>query len=317
MTRLILAALLSLLPLQLLAEPLRPVPVTEWKSVYGRIEARDRIPARARLGGTLVRLSVTEGDRVEAGQLLAEVVDEKIGFQLAAIDAERAALEAELANARTELGRVEDLLARGVSTSQQSDALRTQVQVLTGRIAANAAQRKVLEQQAAEGRVLAPIAGLVLDVPVAAGAVVLAGEAVATVGGGGFFLRLAVPERHAGALKEGDGIVIEGAEGPQDGRLARIYPQIENGRVIADVDVPGLSERFVDARVLVRLPVGEREAHLVPEAAVRRRAGLDFVAVEGSGGPVERTVVLGQRQDGMVEILSGLEPGDVPVAVHE
>ncbi len=201
--------------------------------------------------------------------------------------------------------------------SQQSDALRTQVQVLTGRIAANAAQRKVLEQQAAEGRVLAPIAGLVLDVPVAAGAVVLAGEAVATVGGGGFFLRLAVPERHAGALKEGDGIVIEGAEGPQDGRLARIYPQIENGRVIADVDVPGLSERFVDARVLVRLPVGEREALLVPEAAVLRRAGLDFVAVEGSGGPVERTVVLGQRQDGMVEILSGLEPGDVPVAVHE
>ncbi|MCE8422201.1 biotin/lipoyl-binding protein, partial [Rhodovulum sulfidophilum] len=101
MTRLILAALLSLLPLQLLAEPLRPVTVTEWKSVYGRIEARDRIPARARLGGTLVRLSVTEGDRVEAGQLLAEVVDEKIGFQLAAIDAEGAALEAELANART------------------------------------------------------------------------------------------------------------------------------------------------------------------------------------------------------------------------
>ncbi|MEA5160173.1 efflux RND transporter periplasmic adaptor subunit [Cereibacter johrii] len=317
MTRLILATFLSLLPLQLLAEPLRPATVTEWKSVYGRIEARDRIPARARLGGTLVLLSVAEGDRVEAGQLLAEVVDEKIGFQLAAIDAERAALEAELANARTELGRVEDLLARGVSTSQQSDALRTQVQVLTGRIAANAAQRKVLEQQEAEGRVLAPIAGLVLDVPVAAGAVVLAGEAVATVGGGGFFLRLAVPERHAGALKEGDGIVIEGAEGPQDGRLARIYPQIENGRVIADVDVPGLSDRFVDARVLVRLPVSEREALLVPEAAVLRRAGLDFVAVEGPGGSVERTVVLGQRQDGMVEILSGLESGDAPVAVHE
>ncbi|PTR18490.1 RND family efflux transporter MFP subunit [Cereibacter azotoformans] len=321
MTRLILAALLSLLPLQTLAEPLRPVPVTDWKAVYGRIEARDRIAARARLGGTLVSLSVAEGDRVEAGQVLAEVVDEKIGFQLAAVDAQRAALEAELANARTELGRVEDLLARGVSTSQQSDALRTQVQVMSGRIAANEAERKVLEQQAAEGRVLAPLSGLVLNVPAAAGAVVLAGEEIASIGGGGFFLRLAVPERHAGALQEGDAIVIEGAEGPQEGRLARLYPLIENGRVIADVEVPGLSERFVEARVLVRLPVGTREALLVPEAAVSRRAGLDFVTVAGEGGSVERTVVIGQRHEAeggaMVEVLSGLRPGDEVVSSDE
>ena len=39
-------------------------PVTDWKAVYGTVEARDRIPARARLGGTLVELSVVEGDMV-------------------------------------------------------------------------------------------------------------------------------------------------------------------------------------------------------------------------------------------------------------
>lgn len=32
---------------------LAPEPMTEWKAVYGRIEARDRVPARARIGGTL------------------------------------------------------------------------------------------------------------------------------------------------------------------------------------------------------------------------------------------------------------------------
>ena len=49
---------------------LAPVSVTEWKAVYGRIEARDRIPARARLGGTLTALDVAEGDLVTAGQVL-------------------------------------------------------------------------------------------------------------------------------------------------------------------------------------------------------------------------------------------------------
>ena len=45
--------------------------------------------------------------------------------------------------------------------------------------------------------------GRVLEVPLTRGAVVLAGELVAIIGGGGFFLRLAIPERHAFSLREG------------------------------------------------------------------------------------------------------------------
>lgn len=294
---------------------LEPVEITEWKAVYGRVEARDRIPARARLGGTLVRLTVAEGDAVAQGDVLAEIVDEKLGFQLSALEAQRGALEAQLANARAELARGEELLAQGVTTAQRLDALRTQVDVVTGQIAALEAQGQVVAQQAAEGAVLAPVAGRVLDVPVAQGAVVMPGEMVAQIGGGGIFLRLAVPERHAADLTEGDAIEIEGPEGTVTGRLARVYPLIENGRVVADVEVEGLTDRFVDARVLVRLPVGERAALLVPEAALVTRGGLDFVAVEGAG---LRTVVPGARVavDGaaMVEVLSGLRAGDVVLA---
>lgn len=322
-TLIAIVALAASLPLAALAEdlPLTPVSVTEWKAVYGRIEARSRIPARARLGGTLVSLEVSEGDAVTAGQRLAQVVDAKIDYQLAAVDAQLQALAAQLDNARSELTRGEDLLARGVTTAQRLDALRTQVDVLTGQIAAVGADRKVVEQQALEGSVLAPIAGRVLSVPVAAGAVVLPGEAVATIGGGGIFLRIAVPERHAAFLQEGAAIEIETAAGPSQGKLARIYPLIENGRVIADVDVPDLPESFIDARVLVRLPVDTRTALMVPETAVITRNGLDFVEVAGPESSVLRTVVLGQRQTlggtAMIEVLSGLVAGDVVVTGHE
>lgn len=301
--------------------PLAEVSVTDWKAVYGRVEARSRIPARARLGGTVVSLAVIEGDVVTAGQVLAEVVDAKIDFQLAAIDAQQQALAAQLDNAKVELTRGEDLLARGVTTAQRLDALRTQVDVLNGQIAAVVADRRVVEQQQLEGAVLAPIAGRVLSVPVAAGAVILPGEAVATIGGGGIFLRIAVPERHAAFLKQGAAIEIETATGPSQGTLARIYPLIENGRVVADVEVQDLPESFIDARVLVRLPVDTRMALMVPASAVITQTGLDFVRVAGADGPVLRNVVVGQPQtiDGapMIEILSGLAVGDRVVSANE
>ncbi|WP_223477068.1 efflux RND transporter periplasmic adaptor subunit [Oricola indica] len=323
-----LAAITSAMALALMLPPvagaetftLEPTDVTEWKAVYARIEARDRIPARARLGGTLVELSVTEGDLVESGQKLARIVDEKLDFQMNAIDAQLQALNSQLVNAQSELSRGEELLQRGVTTVQRLDGLRTQVEVLTNQIEATRAERRVLEQQVSEGTVLAPLSGRALDVPVAAGAVVAPGESIATIGGGGFFLRLAVPERHAGSFREGDTIQIETDE-TVEGKLARVYPQIENGRVIADVEVEGLDDAFVDARVLVRLPVDTRPALLVPQDAVETVSGLDFVTITEGGEPVRRTVITGIHHmvDGkdMVEIVTGLEGGEDVVTNDE
>jgi RND family efflux transporter MFP subunit len=300
---------------------LAKVPVTEWKAVYGTVEARDRIPARARLGGTLVKLSVVEGDEVSAGQDLATVVDDKLEFQLAALAAQSDGLAAQLANAEADLARGEELLKDGVTTLQRVDALRTQVGVLKGQLAALEAQAEVITQQAKEGTVLAPVSGRVLDVPVAEGAVVMPGEVVAVVGGGGTFLRIAVPERHALALHTGDPILISGVAGDREGTLARVYPLVEGGRVVADVEIAGLPDSFVGTRMLVRLPLGEREVLLVPQDSIVTRTGLDFVGVRTGDRVALRSIVPGgiHMVDGvaMVEVITGLAVGDVIVPISE
>ncbi|MFM2349678.1 MAG: hypothetical protein RIR04_644 [Pseudomonadota bacterium] len=297
---------------------LQPTTITEWKAVYGQVEARDRIPARARLGGTLIDLSVVEGDAVTAGQPIGRIEDEKLAFQLSALTAQRGALDAQLSNAQVELTRGESLLKQGVTTAQGLDALRTQVDVLKGQIAALDAQADVITQQVKEGTVLAPADGRVLDVPVSKGGVVMPGEAIALIGGGGTYLRLSIPERHAPSLHAGDKIEISDSGASQSGTLSRVYPLIQNGRVIADVDVAGLADSFVDARVLVRLAVGQRDALMVPATALSSTGGLDFVGVQGASGPMQRSVVPGEHQTvggvDMVEILSGLEAGDVVVS---
>lgn len=323
MTRSLFLLLAALIGSAAWAEPVTvaPVTVTDWKAVYGTVEARDRSPARARIGGVLVALSVAEGDEVEAGQELGRIVDDKLEFQLAALAAQREALAASLSNAQADLQRGEDLLKTGVTTAQRVDALRTGVDVLKGQIASLDAQADVVAQQAKDGVLLAPVAGRVLDVPVAKGTVVMPGEPVAVVGGGGTYLRIAVPERHAAALEAGDKIVVSEGGADREGVLARVYPLIEGGRVVADVEIAGLPDSFVGARMLVRLPVGVREALLVPAADVVTRAGLDFIGVQGADGAALRSIVPGAVTvvDGveMVEVISGLAAGDLVVPASE
>jgi len=291
-----------------------PVEITDWKAVYGRVEARDTVPARARIGGTVEELLVTEGATVSAGQKLALVRDEKIAFQIAAVDGQIRATQSRLDTAEADLARVQELVKRGVATVQQLDRLQTEVAVARNGLASFDAQRSVLVKQEEEGAVIAPVEGRVLAVPVTRGAVILAGEEIATIGGSGFFLRLSIPERHAAMLKEGASLRISTGGAESNGRLAKIYPQIENGRVMADVEVENLDTAYVDARILVRVPIGTRKALLAPASAVATRSGIDFVTVVENGGEVERAVVIGsaigENAEPMVEILTGVAAGD-------
>lgn len=320
----ILTALITLaaaLPLAAETLEIAPQTVTEWKPVYGQVETRDKVPARARISGTIVELFVTEGDRVAAGQPVARIEDAKLSFQIDALNAKLDALASRLETARSELTRGEALKERGVITAQRLEELQTAVTVIEGEISGTEAEKLIVEQQIDEGSVLAPDEGIVLSVPISLGSVVGPGEAVAVVGGGGVFLRLAVPERHAEDLAEGDVIEI-GSDGQvREGTLVKLYPQIEGGRVQADVEVDGLDPAFVGRRVPVRLPVGQREAILVPAGAITRSGGLDFVAVERDGHAVERAVVPGAVVTvGGVEwreILTGLGAGDRVVTSHE
>ncbi|WP_417278022.1 efflux RND transporter periplasmic adaptor subunit [Celeribacter sp.] len=300
---------------------LTPQPITEWKPVYAEVEPRDQVPSRARIGGTITTLDVTEGDLVDAGQRVALIEDTKLVFQIDGIDAQLDAYNSQLVKAQDDLTRGESLSERGVISTSSLQALQTNVTVLEGQITSLQAERQVVSRQIEEGEVLAPEAGVVLDVPVSKGAVIMGGEQLALIGAGGTFLRLGVSERYADQLTEGDTIQILGAGEAQIGTLAKIYPLIQGGRVEADVEVEDLDARFVGRRVQVQLPVGTHDALLVPQTALTQSGGLDFVSVETDGHQSERVVVPGNEVmlEGVayVEILSGLSAGDAVVIDYE
>jgi RND family efflux transporter MFP subunit len=296
----------------------QPRTLPDLKAVFGQVQSRDTVPARARIGGTLLSRAVEEGTAVRAGDVIAVVGDEKLGLQLQATDARIKALQAQLANAQSDLDRSQSLMSRGAETQSRLDQLRTAVNVYTNQLEAARAERAVIVQQTTEGQVLAPKDGRVLTTPAVTGSVVMPGETVARIAAGGYYLRLALPERHAGHVKAGDPVSIGGrgqGAGPEggprrEGRIVKVYPELEGGRVIADAEVDGLGDFFVGERVPVWITVAERQALVVPQDAVSTRSGVDYVRVAGEGGTLDIPVVLGAAADGKVEILSGLRAGD-------
>jgi len=296
-----------------------PVKVSDEKAVFATVESTNVIPARARIGGTVAQLSVKEGDRVERGQVVATVGDEKLILQMKSLDAQIAALEAQLAQAQTDFTRAESLFGRGTIPKTRLDEARTALNVANNNMKARTAERAVIQQQLTEGNVLAPAAGRVLKVPVTAGTVILPGETVATIAEQNFVLRLKVPERHARFLKAGDSVRIDGQElgqsGARFGKIRLVYPQIEDGRVVADATVAGLGDYFVGERIRVWVSAGERTAFVIPASYIVTRFGVDYVKAEIGGDaydvPVQRGRVLPRPElpDG-IEILSGLKSGD-------
>ena len=90
------------------------------KAVFATVESANVVPARARIGGTVVELAVKEGDEVKQGQIVATVGDEKLALQMKSLDAQIAGLEAQLAQAQTDLDRAEDLFRKGTIPKTRS-----------------------------------------------------------------------------------------------------------------------------------------------------------------------------------------------------
>jgi membrane fusion protein (multidrug efflux system) len=126
-----------------------------------------------------------------------------------------------------------------------------------------------------------------------------------------------VSEQHALEIRPGQAlrVRVEPVPGRQfPGRVTRVSPAVDvtSRTVVIEAEVPnreGLLKPGLFSRAALVLRE-DRNVVFVPEAAVSYFAGITRVFVVAEGTAHERTVSLGARSDGLVEIVKGVQAGE-------
>lgn len=281
----------------IVAQP-EPVAWVRTLELGGTLEAPDRVEIAARIEGAVVAVEVDLGDAVSRGDTLARITPEDFSARAAQADAE-------LAQARSELERLEAMHARELASQEQVEQARTRMRVAE-------AQRRLAGRQLRDTRVVAPFDGAIAERLVSPGAFVRIGTPLfVLVATSPLRLALDVPEAHAATVREGTPVRVRHESGGTiEARVTRVAPVVDptTRTFRVHVDVPteaGASLRpgmYVQA--LVELGTAD-DAVRVPRAAIFEVLGHSRVVLVVDGRAQPRDVELVGEEDG-VAIVRGL-----------
>jgi len=321
-----LAAVLSLAALPVLAAPaLETLRVASGEYAQGveveaSIEAVRQATLAAQVAGRVVELSVTAGDTVRAGQVVARIDARAADAAVAASRSQVAEAEANLANAR----RVHD---RNVALAAQKFVSQAAVDQSASALQAALAQRDALVAgagSAAAARdwttIVAPHAGIVGETHVEVGDMATPGRALVTVFDPRELRAVAIVPQALLARAR-----LDGARVDVPAIAATIVPLRATVVPLADArthttrvrfDLPPTASLAPGHYARVRLPTGAAAMIAIPEAALVRRGEVTAVYVVDANGAVRlRQVRAGERVGGgAIEILAGLSAGETIAA---
>jgi RND family efflux transporter MFP subunit len=284
----------------------RPRDLTRTVSVTGPIEPIRSIAVNAMTAGTVRRVLVQEGDRVRAGQLLAELDGREVSAQL-----QRA--EALLARADADYQRAQELRARELNSDVELEAARSA-------FATARADAELWRTRLDFTRITAPTSGVVTTKHIESGGGVSSNEAMFVIADDSqFVVRVRVSEMDVVKLTTGRTVDVHLDAYPGmriEGRIRRIFPSADAASRLVPVEVAlGRAPRGVSPRpgflARIEFPIEQRAAVMaVPTASVGVSDGASFVYLIDADTLVIRPVETGMTASGWVEVTSGLVGGD-------
>lgn len=285
-----------------------------WLESVGQVHSQSAPTLAAEVSGRITRVLADTGDRIEAGQLLAETDTSTLLLQQQAAKAAVERLLVHIANGEKRVERLQTLSAKNLSSQTQLDDAREQLEAYRADHKAAVAQLAIVEDSMTKSRVVAPVSGVIERRLISAGDFVSRGQALFQITHPSRLQAwLPYPETVALEVKIGQTARIHSPLTPGQavtGTISELQPTIGSGSravmAIVNLGEPGELRpgATITGQVLVET---RRNAVLVPNISVVRRPGGEYVYVIDGGRAAARLVETGHPQGNLVEIVSGLD----------
>lgn len=276
----------------------------------------------AQLSGIVEKLNVVVGSKIAKGDVIAKIDARGLEARFAQAQAQVGVIQLELKRAEVELARSERL-------DRERLVARTDVE---DRALAVSEARARLEKARRDAAVVAtdlnyavirsPITGTVASVSTQEGETVAASFSTPTfatiIEDGALELIALVDETDIGNVALGNPVtfVVESFPAREFlGRVERIAPKgtiisgVVNFEVMIRIESP-MDDLKPDMTTNVSVRTAEREALVLPVAAVQKDDAGRYVWLEKDGRLMRRDVTAGARDAGFIEIRQGVAPGD-------
>ena len=269
----------------------------------GTAKANESVNITPQQSDVITVLNFTDGQRVEAGTLLAQLNSNEQKARLNEININ-------LAEAERQLARIKNLALSNSTSAQLLDEQEARVKALT-------AQREVAQENLDKRQILAPFSGKLGLRQFSLGAYVKPGDVLTTLDDlDTIKVDFSISERHLPSVEEGQTVFAESVAYPGvqfTGMItnvdSRIDPSTRSFNIRTEIDNSHLQLRpgmlltvTLQKRVLSTLTIDEKA--LVPD----HENQFVFKVVDGKA--VKTQVTIGERRPGIVQILSGITEGE-------
>jgi len=274
------------------------------EDVVGTVRSKQHAVIEAKVSGRLLQFLATPGQRVTAGELLAEL-------DVQEIRAKREQARAMLDQAQRDLGRQQQLITSKATSQQELDAAAARVKVTTAGL-------NEAETMLGYARVTAPFDGIITRKLADVGDLAMPGKPLLEIESP-LILRFEtdLPESLLDrvTLTAKLPVTIPSLPQPLIASVSEISPVADalSRTFLVKLDLPADAGLRPGQFGRVAVPVAATKLLLVPRQSVLRRGQIEAVFVVRDRHAILRLVKTGKQLAEQIEILAGIEPGDAVV----
>ena len=284
-----------------------------YTEVQGDVETNQNIIIYPQFSGTLTQIYVKEGQTVSKGQLLAKIDDGGLSSQLAQVQAQTALAE-------TTFERQSRLWEQKIGSEIQFLQAKTNYQAAKNSLAQ-------LQKQLDKTNVRAPFNGTIDQIITDQGSLVNIGQSplMRIVNTSDMYVKADVPENYLGKVNKGSEVLVDfiSIGKTYTGKIRQVsnYINPDNRSFSIQVALPN-KDNMLKPNLIATIKLNDYISNntiVIPNSIVQKNSNNEslifiYTPEQTNSGTVKQTVIkTGKEQNGSIEVLDGLKPGDMIV----